>query len=466
MAEVSRRVGARAVRISLLSSYKSNHAIAEHDGHTTPVSTAPDGAACDHQTQLSAHEQCEQQAKESHRCVWAHVCDARLTDVCSSRKDKLTAETLPFKGSGGSLESFWDRNQNSGAEHPSPSQQHTRSRELIPSEALHCHRHPRVSSDPHAVIIDHHRSFSLPQTANRRSKMNHVGVLLLHSQHTHMGCRREMHTGSGTTVGPWPLSYKSVWPPVVSVRWFGSLSRDEKTRGHAQTHTHALLSSSTGVPIAVGGVCVLHVRWTGSRRWDDKTNANATDDRPLILRSRTAYYDVLRVSPNATAAQIKSAYYRQAMALHPDRHGGSAESRRRFAEVSEAYTVLKDKHLRKKYDGGHLTPTDLQRGPGQTHTTQTRTTSHAGSHQRAHAYTHMHMHSHGRRVQFDFEAFYRGHYGGEEEARKEMERRRREEALRKAAYEEFRRFRKRKAVEISMLVLMVTAGCILLSIAE
>uniref|UniRef100_A0A3B4V4D2 DnaJ heat shock protein family (Hsp40) member C30 n=1 Tax=Seriola dumerili TaxID=41447 RepID=A0A3B4V4D2_SERDU len=65
------------------------------------------------------------------------------------------------------------------------------------------------------------------------------------------------------------------------------------------------------------------------------------------------------VMPTATQAQIKTAYYKQSFVYHPDRNAGSEEATIRFSEISEAYTVLGNKALRKKYDRGLLSQSDL-----------------------------------------------------------------------------------------------------------
>ncbi|KAM9708209.1 uncharacterized protein ACNS7B_000623 [Menidia menidia] len=78
-----------------------------------------------------------------------------------------------------------------------------------------------------------------------------------------------------------------------------------------------------------------------------------------LYRTKTGYYEILEVSPIATQAQIKTAYYKQSFVYHPDRNAGSEEATVRFSEISEAYTVLGNKGLRKKYDRGLLSLSDL-----------------------------------------------------------------------------------------------------------
>jgi molecular chaperone DnaJ len=58
------------------------------------------------------------------------------------------------------------------------------------------------------------------------------------------------------------------------------------------------------------------------------------------------YYEILGVSKDASADEIKKAFRRAAVEHHPDR-GGNEE---KFKELNEAYEVLKDADKRKRYD--------------------------------------------------------------------------------------------------------------------
>ena len=63
------------------------------------------------------------------------------------------------------------------------------------------------------------------------------------------------------------------------------------------------------------------------------------------------YYEVLGVSPDAGADEIKRAYRQLARRYHPDISGD--ERGGAFLEVVEAYDVLKDRHRRRSYDARH-----------------------------------------------------------------------------------------------------------------
>ena len=59
------------------------------------------------------------------------------------------------------------------------------------------------------------------------------------------------------------------------------------------------------------------------------------------------YYDVLGISKDASADEIKKAYRKSAVQYHPDKEGGDET---KFKEASEAYDVLKDAQKRQRYD--------------------------------------------------------------------------------------------------------------------
>ena len=63
--------------------------------------------------------------------------------------------------------------------------------------------------------------------------------------------------------------------------------------------------------------------------------------------SKRDYYEVLGVSKDASADEIKKAFRRKAVELHPDKQGGDEE---KFKEINEAYEVLKDQQKRQRYD--------------------------------------------------------------------------------------------------------------------
>lgn len=65
------------------------------------------------------------------------------------------------------------------------------------------------------------------------------------------------------------------------------------------------------------------------------------------------FYKVLNVTSQATTEEIKIAYRKLALKLHPDRHEGDKDKTKAFKEASEAYTILINEERRRQYDMAH-----------------------------------------------------------------------------------------------------------------
>lgn len=71
------------------------------------------------------------------------------------------------------------------------------------------------------------------------------------------------------------------------------------------------------------------------------------------------YYEVLGVSKDASPEEIKKAFRKKAVELHPDRGGDESK----FKEINEAYEVLKDPQKKQAYDQfGHAAGADQASG--------------------------------------------------------------------------------------------------------
>lgn len=81
---------------------------------------------------------------------------------------------------------------------------------------------------------------------------------------------------------------------------------------------------------------------------------NQASDRDLD------HYQLLGVPPTATVEQIKAAYRRRALRLHPDKNP-DPEATTRFQACSEAYSQLSDAELRQQYDARLM----AEAGPGE-----------------------------------------------------------------------------------------------------
>jgi molecular chaperone DnaJ len=76
------------------------------------------------------------------------------------------------------------------------------------------------------------------------------------------------------------------------------------------------------------------------------------------------YYKVLDVARDAPEADIKKAYRRLAMKLHPDRNPDDKGAEEQFKEAKEAYEILSDPQKRATYDQFGHDGLEAQRGAG------------------------------------------------------------------------------------------------------
>lgn len=104
-------------------------------------------------------------------------------------------------------------------------------------------------------------------------------------------------------------------------------------------------------------------------------------------------YSVMGVTPHATQQQIKEAYYKLSMEYHPDRNKGSLEAHQKFTALTEAFSILGQYDLRKKYDKGLL-----HAYPRHPHPPSRPTSPPTTNMQKS-------------KVKYDFDAFHRAHYG-------------------------------------------------------
>ncbi|KAL5529384.1 hypothetical protein ACEPAG_5369 [Sanghuangporus baumii] len=109
-----------------------------------------------------------------------------------------------------------------------------------------------------------------------------------------------------------------------------------------RTDPEILKEARTGIPV------------TSQRRFDVYPDPAPTPLLPipslspkvLLMVRETKFYDVLQAAPDASDAELKKAYRKQALKHHPDK-GGDPEL---FKEITHAYEVLSDPQKREIYD--------------------------------------------------------------------------------------------------------------------
>lgn len=68
------------------------------------------------------------------------------------------------------------------------------------------------------------------------------------------------------------------------------------------------------------------------------------------MAAKRDYYEVLGVSKNASAEELKKAYRKLAVQYHPDKNPDDKSAEEKFKEIGEAYDVLNDEEKRAAYD--------------------------------------------------------------------------------------------------------------------
>lgn len=185
-------------------------------------------------------------------------------------------------------------------------------------------------------------------------------------------------------------------------------------------------------------------------------SGNGTQSEPLY-KTKTGYYEILEVTPTATQVQIKTAYYKQSFIYHPDRNAGSETATVRFSEINEAYTVLGNKALRKKYDRGLLSQSDLV---ATARTSGKDTAGSSAKHPTESRRSVMSADSRGR--VFDFDTFLKAHY--HEQLQRERDIRVRKEEMLAKKHETIEEKKLGRMMEIGVGLMLAIAAAILISL--
>ncbi|CAI9100070.1 OLC1v1036995C1 [Oldenlandia corymbosa var. corymbosa] len=91
---------------------------------------------------------------------------------------------------------------------------------------------------------------------------------------------------------------------------------------------------------------------------EQKTNASSSTQKSL--------YEILGVESTASQQEIKKAYYKLALRLHPDKNPGDEEAKEKFQQLQKVISILGDEEKRALYDQtGCVDDADLAGDVGQ-----------------------------------------------------------------------------------------------------
>eukprot|EP01099_Mayorella_cantabrigiensis_P003141 TRINITY_DN2440_c0_g1_i1.p1 TRINITY_DN2440_c0_g1~~TRINITY_DN2440_c0_g1_i1.p1 ORF type:complete len:105 (+),score=0.38 TRINITY_DN2440_c0_g1_i1:150-464(+) len=78
----------------------------------------------------------------------------------------------------------------------------------------------------------------------------------------------------------------------------------------------------------------------------------------MYISNPVDYYQILRIPRKATAKEIRDAYKKLSVELHPDKNPGDMDATAKFQAVNEAYQTLYNSVTRRQYDRSRPFPDD------------------------------------------------------------------------------------------------------------
>ncbi|XP_014662301.1 PREDICTED: dnaJ homolog subfamily C member 30-like [Priapulus caudatus] len=141
-------------------------------------------------------------------------------------------------------------------------------------------------------------------------------------------------------------------------------------------------------------------------------NFNTSGHRFCAHETEKDYYSILGITRHATQTQIKNAFYDLSKKYHPDVSRDDPNAHAYYTQITEAYDVLGNYHMRRKYDSGVDTSSGFysrKTGPTWQKDYPRPGTSSKWTHEGPTRPSGM---PHGSTRIYDFDEFHRAHYGG------------------------------------------------------
>lgn len=117
------------------------------------------------------------------------------------------------------------------------------------------------------------------------------------------------------------------------------VSRRQVSHWYGHIHSQSIVSSTT--------LC------SSNNEANEAVDMNWDPHEAPKLDFNENYYDILEVSPQATAEELKKGYYKVVFKYHPDNRETETEKalgNRQMMVINYAYKILKDPKLREEYD--------------------------------------------------------------------------------------------------------------------
>ena len=167
----------------------------------------------------------------------------------------------------------------------------------------------------------------------------------------------------------WEAEEPWAWQPAARQRWAEDLFSQQMARRLERARFIARQKSGAERQAADAEREAARARRFGAAGHHSHHHAGASAGAAGRARRRRdflGYYKMLGIEsaedggPEAVGTdEVKAAYKRTALELHPDRHVGADEPTRRrladrFSRAQRAYETLKDPERRKQYDRGQL----------------------------------------------------------------------------------------------------------------